>query len=108
MSKSKRTGTAFETAVVRFLDEAGVPAYRPAPAGSQDKGDVRAGPWVLECKATRDIRLAEAVDEALTEMANDGATKAAAVIKRRRRNVADAYVVLPLWMFAVLLRGDDS
>ncbi len=40
MNKSKSTGTAFETQVVRYLQSRDVQAYRVALAGGADRGDV--------------------------------------------------------------------
>jgi predicted thioredoxin/glutaredoxin len=62
--------------------------------------------WALECKATRELDLAGAVDEALTEARNSGAPLAAAIVKRRRRPTSDAYVVMPLAQFARLVADE--
>lgn len=105
MNASKRKGTAFETAVVEYLRGHGFPhAERRALRGARDCGDI-AGVvgWCLEAKATREIDLARAVDESLTEAGHARAPFAAAIVKRRNRPTADAYVVMPLSQFAELV-----
>lgn len=104
MSRSKRKGTAFEREVVDFLVATGhKAAERRALGGKNDKGDVIGLPaWTLELKATKEIDLAGAVDEARVEAINAGTLFYAAVIKRRRQNVSEAYVVLPLCLFTAL------
>lgn len=101
MSASRRKGTAFETAVVRYLNERGHRTERRALAGALDRGDIAGlDGWTLECKATREIDLAGAVDEAAREAMNAGTALFAAVVKRRNRGVAEAYVVIPLRIWA--------
>jgi hypothetical protein len=53
MSKGKRIGTAFESHVVNYLTERGVPCRRVALAGAEDEGDIRSDDhsFILECKA---------------------------------------------------------
>lgn len=103
---SKARGTAFESLVVGYLRANGFPAAeRRALAGNTDKGDVAGIPGVvLECKAERSIDLAGSVDEARLEAANDCAPVFAAVVKRRCRSVAEAYVVMTLEQFADMIR----
>ncbi len=50
--------------------------------------------------------MAGAIDEAAKEAANAGAAWYVAILKRRRKPTADAYVVLPLYLFAELVRED--
>lgn len=100
MSASRRKGTAFETAVVRYLQEQGYLAERRALSGRLDKGDIAGVPgWTLECKAERAIDLAGYMGEAAQEAANAGTDLYAAVVKRRGKSVKDAYVVMPLEIF---------
>lgn len=109
MSKERRAGTAFAQAAAEFLATHGHPyAERRALFGRNDKGDIGGViGWVLECKATREIDLAGAVDEARVEARNAGTRLFAAVVKRRRKGIADAYVVMPLEVFAELT-GDQA
>lgn len=112
---SKQRGTAFETAVVNYLNALAIPARRNPPAGSKDVGDLSTedGAWIVECKSTRSIDLAQACDELVTEQLNAARVKHAggalrsprgvAVIKRRRKSIGDAYAVMPLRLFADLI-----
>jgi hypothetical protein len=106
MNPSKQKGTAFERGVVEFLQANGFPlAERRVTRGSKDAGDVAGIPaWVLELKATRLINLAGAIDEARVEAKNAGVQKFAAIVKRRGKNISEAYFVLPLSAAVELLR----
>jgi hypothetical protein len=106
MSEARRKGSAFESAVVRYLAEHGFPdCERRVMGGSRDRGDIAGvSGWVLEAKATRTLDLAGAMTEAKREAVNAGTARYAAVLKRRSHPVSDAYVVLPLHLFADLLR----
>ena len=106
MSASRRKGTAFESEVVSLLREFGFEyAERRALQGARDRGDIAGIPRVVfECKATKVLDLAGAVDEAEVERQNDGAELGVAVLKRRMRPASSAYAVLPLGAFADLLR----
>jgi hypothetical protein len=105
VSASKQKGTAFETAVVRFMQAAGFDVERRALQGSLDKGDIAGlDGWVLECKAEKAITLAEYMKEAEQEAVNAGVPWYAAIVKRRNKNVSDAYVVLPLKVFIGFLK----
>lgn len=106
MSASRRKGTAFESAVVAWLRANGFPAAeRRALAGALDRGDIAGVTgWAIECKATRTIDLAAAIDEARVEAANAGVDRYVAVIKRRGKPVGQAYVVMPLENFGDLLK----
>ena len=101
---SKRKGTAFERQVADWLKDNGFPdADRSVLRGNKDRGDIIGlACWCLELKATRQIDLAGALDEAAREAKNLGTEFYAAVIKRRRKSVAAAYVVMPLKTFVRL------
>lgn len=107
MSKSKQKGTAFETAVVRYLNDHGFPYAERAPlAGNKDRGDITGTPGLVwECKNAREIRLAEWSDETFVEMVNAAADYGILVIKRPRHgDPADSYGVLPLSDLVKLLK----
>lgn len=109
MNPSKRKGTAFETAVVDYLRANGFPwAERRAQRGTKDAGDV-AGVvgWVLEVKNCRSLDLGPWLTEAAQEAANDGVSRFALIHKRRQRSTAEAFVTLPLRLFAELVRDGD-
>lgn len=106
LTASKAKGTRFESEVVGYLQENGVPhAERRALNGKNDRGDI-AGivGAVLECKATKALALAQFMDEAEVERVNDKAKYGAVVYKRRLKNVSQAAVILPLWQFVDLLK----
>lgn len=106
MSASRQKGTAFETAVCRYLsEEHSLPVERRALRGARDCGDVAGLPgFVLELKNCKRSELAAWMDEALVEAANDGAPYYAVIHKRRGKNVSQAYVSLPLEIFAAWYR----
>lgn len=102
MNPSKQKGTAFETAVVRYLSVHG--ARRNALSGAADNGDIRVGAWTLEAKCRRVYDFGNALDEARFEAGNALTPYYAAVLKRNGRgDVARAFVVLDLETFEKLL-----
>lgn len=106
MTRAKQKGTAWETAVVRFLNDAGVPAYRPAQSGARDVGDVHGvSPLVIQCKDRQDVMAAirEGLDAAQTQARNAGETYGVNVVKRARKPAADAYAVMRLEDLAALI-----
>ena len=101
---AKARGTAWETAVVRYLRDHGLPgARRSAQHGAKDVGDIALEPFVLECKDHATLALSEWVRQAKREASNAGADYGVVVAKRRRASVADAYVVMDLETFARLV-----
>lgn len=108
MSKPKAKGTFAESAVRRYLD-GNTPWewFRPAPAGANDKGDVRSHelPVTLEVKNCARTEIARWVDEAQAEATNAGDLVYAVVHKRRRRgNPGDWFCTMPFDVFVELLR----
>ena len=107
MSKSKQKGTAFETAVVRYLAANGFPYAERAPlAGNKDRGDITGTPGLVwECKNHKALALAEWSDETFAEMVNAKADYGILVVKRPRHgDPADAYTILPLSDLVQLLK----
>ncbi len=107
---SKRKGTSFEVAVVDYLRANGFPfAERRALRGTNDAGDV-AGVvgWVIEAKNHRALDLGPWLTEAAKEAANDGVSRFAVVHKRRQHSTAEAFVTMPLRLFAELLGDGES
>lgn len=77
MSKQKQKGTAFETAIVRYLRDAldDQNIDRMILHGNADEGDIRGVQFmgrdiVLECKNTRTLNLTEHLREAQAEAIN--------------------------------------
>lgn len=101
MSRSRKTaraaGTRWESRIVTALQDAGfIHAERRRLSGARDRGDITGVPGlVIEAKDTNRMALAEAVDEAVAEAANDNGSIGAAWIKRRGKSGAEeGYVVM--------------
>lgn len=103
----KAKGTRWETAVTRFLRDAGLYAYKPRQEGFRDVGDIHVPPFTLQAKDWKDVlaALREGTDGARVQRVNAGLPYGAAVIKRARRPVEDAYVVIRLGDFPGLVRA---
>ena len=105
-SVNKAKGSQWERDVVKFLVENGFPdAERRFGAGvREDKGDIRGVPeMTLECKNHKSIDLAQFVAEAELEAQHNKTRFGAAVIKRRNKSTGEAYVVMSLRQFVLLL-----
>ena len=110
MSAARRKGSRFERDVVDYLAEHGFPgAERRVMGGTRDRGDIAGvDGWVLECKATRELDVSGALNEAKLEARHAGVADYAAILKRRSHPVAGAYVVMPLERFVYLARLQSS
>lgn len=122
---AKAKGTRWERDVREYLRANGFPrAYKPYEEGFEDVGDIHAGDAVLQAKdwVSWQSAIREGLDGAVRQAAawdgkrNKAAQSAgmwdatpvrgsvpAAVVKRARKPVADAYVVMRLEDFARLL-----
>lgn len=116
MSRQKQKGTAFETAIVEYLqnqlcDET---IERRALNGTADRGDITGVTFcgqrmVLECKNENRMRLADYVREAETEATNDNAFYYAVIHKKRGVGISTAptigqqYVTMPLHMLTNMI-----
>jgi hypothetical protein len=97
VSRSKQRGTAWESAIVRFLTDHGFPhAERRALSGTQDRGDVAGVPGiVVEAKNCSATSLGVWMDEAIVEQANDGADYSAVWHHRRgKASPGDGFVTM--------------
>lgn len=102
-----KKGPLFEAQVVEWLKANGFPyAERRVMGGANDKGDISGVPGVcLELKNQGAAALAAWVDEARVEAGNAGVDVFAVVHKRRGKgDPGEAYVTLPLVVFARLIR----
>lgn len=113
MSAARAKGTAFETAVVRWLREAlgDDRIERRSLNGRNDRGDV-AGvrAWgqrvVIECKSQARHSLAEWLGEAEVERGNDDALAGVVVFKRRgTTDPNEQYVLMSGADLVALLTG---
>jgi Holliday junction resolvase len=105
---SKKKGTAWETALVEYLKLSGFPyAERRALCGTSDKGDITGIPGVMiEAKNEKTVTLGAYADEVKVQTANAGASVGVAVVKRRNRGPADAYVLMSLSQFAEMIADE--
>jgi len=109
VNRAKAKGTAWETAIVRFLQGCGLGARRKVQTGRVDTGDIHVGRFTLEAKDVAKIELASFVDQAEREAEAAGTDFGAAVVKRRRHGVEKAYVVMSLEQLARIMEelGDE-
>jgi hypothetical protein len=105
LSASKAKGTAWESAIVQFLRNAGAAqAERRALAGSSDRGDIAGIPGVvIEAKSAARLDLAGWLKEAEAERVNAGADLALVWAKRRGKTSPGAGYVLMDGVTAVQL-----
>lgn len=101
----KAKGSQFERDVVNFLSD-WFPAIERRLAGSQqDKGDLQGIPYtVIECKNHKTFNLPEWMDRLKEQMDNANAFRGVVVVKRRNKPTAQAYAVMPLELWAELLK----
>jgi hypothetical protein len=105
-SRSKAKGSAWERAIVDYLRGMGWPfAERRLAGAAKDRGDIAGVVGVvIEAKNTARLQLAEWIDEADLERANDGAWLGVVWHKRRgKASAADGYVTMSGSQFAELL-----
>lgn len=105
---SKRKGSQFERDLVRELRARGWDAERAYGAGRPDDvGDIAGLPVVVEAKACKRFDLAGWCDEAEVEAENAGVEIGVVIAKAPRRPTEDAYVVMRLPAFDILLRAAE-
>ena len=103
---AKRKGTAYESAVVKLLNEHGIPARLVAQSGQLDTGDIHGiDPFVGQCKAYKDMAsaLRDGVAGANAQAPRAGQPYGVAFIKRPGKPIADGYAVMDVATFARLL-----
>lgn len=102
----KRVGSAWERVVRDYLIAEGIPTARAYGAGRRDdQGDLLLGTplgFLLECKAGRDLRLAEWLTSARAK--SHAGDVPFVIVRRRNMGAARAYVVTDLEGFAVVTR----
>ena len=107
MSRNKAKGTAFETLIVRYLQEHGFPyAERRALAGINDLGDITGTPGVVwECKNHKTLSFSEWLAEAEVERGNANADLGVVIAKRRGKgDAAEQYAVMTVAALVELLK----
>lgn len=106
----KRKGSKWERDLVNWFNQHGHPGVERAYGAGRpdDRGDLTGIPgFTIEAKNHQKITLATFVDETAREAHNAGTPWYATIIKRRSRPPADAYVVMPLHIFADLIGGNE-
>lgn len=103
----KAKGTRWETAVVRYLRDAGLYAFKPRQEGFRDVGDIHVPPFTLQAKDYRDVvtALRNGIDGVQVQRLHAGLPFGAAVVKRARKPVEDAYLVMRLGDLPALVRA---
>lgn len=97
MARIGRSGTPWESEIVRVLIAAGWPyVERRRLSGRYDRGDIAGIPGVvIEAKAAKTFTLAGWLDEAHTERDNDHADLGFVWFKRRgKASAADGFVLM--------------
>jgi hypothetical protein len=105
-SRNKAKGSAWERAIVEHLRAAGWPfAERRIAGAAKDRGDIAGVVGVvIEAKNTTRTTLAEWIDEAELERANDNAWLGVVWHKKRgKASAADGYVTMTGAQFTSLL-----
>ena len=106
MSKTRAKGTSFETEVVKVLQSMGFLDTKRHVLNSPF-GDIDGIPMVLECKNHKEMALSEWMNQAAKS--GEKAGKLHAVChKRKGKGVPQAYVTMPLEVYAELLRFYDG
>lgn len=116
MSRQKQKGTAFESAIVEYLQNqlCDNTIERRALNGTCDRGDITGVTFcgqrmTLECKNENRMRLAEYMREAETEATNDNALYYAVIHKKRgvgisiAKTIGQQYVTMPLHMLTSII-----
>lgn len=111
MTAAKQKGTAFETALVRYLAEIfegrhGLQPRRVAQSGQLDTGDIHGiSPFVAQAKNYRNVAdgIREGVDGAEVQHLRAGEPFGVAFVKRPRKGVGQSYAVMTVETFARLL-----
>lgn len=96
---NKAKGSKWELDVAKYFNERGFPDVerRYGAGATLDKGDINGvKDTVVEAKNWAKISLSTIMDEALVEQKNAKKRFGISVIKRRNRNVKEAYVVMTL------------
>jgi hypothetical protein len=106
-NSQKAKGTRWETAVLRFLRDAGLYAVKPRQEGFLDVGDIHAPPFVIQAKDYSDLLagIRASVDGYQVQRSNAGMPFGVGVVKRARKPVEDAYVVIRLADLTDLIRA---
>jgi Holliday junction resolvase len=101
----KAKGSQWERDIAKYFNERGYPEVerRYGAGATLDKGDINGlSDTCIEAKNVGKITLASIMDEALVEQKNAKKKFGIGIIKRRNRNVKEAYVVMTLEQWITL------
>lgn len=101
----KAKGSQWERDIAKYFNERGYPEVerRYGAGATLDKGDINGvKDTVVEAKNVAKITLSTIVDEALLEQKNAKKRFGVSIIKRRNKNVKEAYVVMTLEQYVDL------
>lgn len=107
----KAKGTSWESSIVKYCEDNGVPATRRPKAGKNDNGDINLcdNLFTIEAKSVAKINLPGFLAELGVEMKNSKASHGAVWIKKRgKTSPADGYVVMSGDDFLEIVRLIDS
>ena len=117
MAKSSQVGASFEQQTADYLAHVlGRSIERRVKHGAKDRGDIaglyiRGQRAVVECKCCKKMELAQWVDEAEEERANDDADFGIVIHKRKgcgKKNFGGNYVTMTLETLAAIIAGSKD
>jgi Holliday junction resolvase len=95
-SRSKRLGTQFETAVVRYLSSFGL-AVRRTPPSPADIGDIDGlDGYAIQCKNCQRLEIPHWIQQAKQQAQRAGKPHGVVVVKRRGKPIKDSFVIMDL------------
>lgn len=103
--------TKFETDVVNYLKSQGLFVYKPRQTSALDVGDIHLeSDYVLQAKAWANVAsaLREGTADAQIQAKRANRFFGMSVIKKRGGRIADAYVSMPLHVFAALINSREE
>jgi len=101
----KAKGSQWERDVVNFLSDWFPNIERRLAGAQQDKGDLQGIPYtVIECKNHKTFDLPGWMDRLKEQMDNANAYRGVVIVKRRNKPTAQAYAVMPLELWAELMK----
>lgn len=101
----KAKGSQFERDVVNFLSDWFPTIERRLAGSQQDRGDLQGIPYtVIECKNHKTFNLPGWMDRLAEQMDNANAFRGVVIVKRRNKPTAQAYAVMPLELWAELIK----
>ena len=107
----KAKGTNWESAIVKYCEDNGIPATRRPKAGNKDNGDINLcdNLFTIEAKSVARLDLPGFLAELDVEMKNSKAHHGAVWIKKRgKTSPGDGYVVMSGDDFLEIVRYVDS